>query len=107
MISLIKNIETPPKIQKCVRKAIGEKFFVSNLIGLLNARYSDIIMGAMASQITSRTIFLLNRLFRRRSKNTWKLRVTGFGVGNSPVTGELPAQMVSNVENVSMTVNIT
>ena len=27
---------------------------------------------------------LLNRLFRRRSKKTWKLRVTGICVGNSP-----------------------
>ena len=31
---------------------------------------------------------LLNRLFRRRSKNTSKLRVTGFCAGNSPVTGK-------------------
>ena len=35
---------------------------------------------------------LLNRLFRRRSKNTSKLGVTGFCAGNSPVTGEFPAQ---------------
>ena len=33
---------------------------------------------------------LLNHLFRRRSKKTSKLRVTGLCVGNSPVTGELP-----------------
>ena len=31
---------------------------------------------------------LLNRLFRRRSKITSKLRVTGLCAGNSPVTGE-------------------
>ena len=43
---------------------------------------------------------LLNRLFRRRSKKTSKLRVTGFCVGNSPVTGEFPAQMASNAGNV-------
>ena len=43
---------------------------------------------------------LLNRLFRRRSKKTSKLRVTGLCGGNSPVTGELPAQMASNAENV-------
>ena len=36
---------------------------------------------------------LLNRLFRRGSKKTSKLRVTGLYVGNSPVTGEFPAQM--------------
>ena len=45
---------------------------------------------------------LLNRLFRPRSKKTSKLRVTGICVGNSPVTGEFPAQMASNAENVSI-----
>ena len=45
---------------------------------------------------------LLNRLFRRRSKITSKLRVTGLCAWNSPVTGELPAQMASNAENVSI-----
>ena len=45
---------------------------------------------------------LLNRLFRRGSKKTWKLRVTGLCEGNSPVTGEFPAQRASNVENVSI-----
>ena len=42
---------------------------------------------------------------RRRSKKTSKLRVTGlcWGVGwgvDLPVTGELPAQMASNADNV-------
>ena len=45
---------------------------------------------------------LLNRLFRRRSKKTSKLRVTGLCVGNSPVPGEFPAQRASNAENVSI-----
>ena len=45
---------------------------------------------------------LLNRLFRRRSKKTWKLFVTGLCVGNSPGTGEFPAQMASYAENVSI-----
>ena len=45
---------------------------------------------------------LLNRLFRRRSKKTSKLCVTGLCAGNSPVTGEFPAQMASNAENVSI-----
>ena len=44
---------------------------------------------------------LLNQSFRRRSKKRAKLRVTGLCVGNSPGTGEFPAQMVSNAENVS------
>ena len=45
---------------------------------------------------------LLNRLFRRRSKKTSKLRVTGLCAGNSPGTGEFPTQMASNAENVSI-----
>ena len=45
---------------------------------------------------------LLNRLFRRRSKKAWKLRVTGLCVGNSAVTGEFPAQRASSAENVSI-----
>ena len=42
------------------------------------------------------------RLFRRRSKTTSKLRVTGLCAGNSPLTGEFPAQKASNAENVSI-----
>ena len=38
---------------------------------------------------------LLDRLFRRRSKKTSKLRVTGVCAGNSPVTGEFPSQRAS------------
>ena len=45
---------------------------------------------------------LLNRLFRRRSKKTSKLRVTGLCAGNSLVTSEFPAQMASDAENVSI-----
>ena len=45
---------------------------------------------------------LLNRLFRRRSKKTSKLCVTGLCEGNSPGTGEFLAQMTSNAENVSI-----
>ena len=45
---------------------------------------------------------LPNRLFRRRSKKISKLRVTGLCAGNSPVTGEIPAQRASNAENVSI-----
>ena len=45
---------------------------------------------------------LLNCLFGRRSKKTSKLRVTGLCAGNSPGTGEFPAKMASNVENISI-----
>ena len=45
---------------------------------------------------------LLNRLFNHGSKKTSKLCVTGLCAGNSPMTGEFPAQMASNAENVSI-----
>ena len=45
---------------------------------------------------------LLNHIFRHRSKKTSKLRVTGLCAGNSPVTGEFPAQRTSYRENVSI-----
>ena len=51
-------------------------------------------MGAIASQITSLTIVY--------SIVYSKLRVTGLCEGNSPGTGEFPAQMASNAENVSI-----
>ena len=43
---------------------------------------------------------LRSRLIRHRSKKTSKLRVTGLCAGNSPVTGEFPAQRASNAENI-------
>ena len=43
---------------------------------------------------------LLDRLFRRRSKKTSKLCVTGRCTGNSPVAGEFHAQMTSIAENI-------
>ena len=47
--------------------------------------YNDVTMGAIASQITSLTVYgLLNRLFGRRSKKTSKFRVTGLCAENSP-----------------------
>ena len=45
---------------------------------------------------------LLNRLCRRRSKKTLKLRVTGLCVENSPGTDEFSKEMASNAENVSI-----
>ena len=56
-------------------------------------------MGAMGSQITSLTI-VYSIVHSRADKRKSKLRVTGLGAGISPVTGEFPAQMASNAENV-------
>ena len=69
----------------------------------LITHYNDVIMGAMVSQISSLVIvYSTVCLFRRSSKKTSKLRVTGLCEGNSPVTGEFPAQMASDAENVSI-----
>ena len=64
--------------------------------------YDDVIMSAIASQMHQPYDCLLNGLFRRRSKKTWKLRVIGLCAGNSPGTGEFAAQMASNAENISI-----
>ena len=54
--------------------------------------YNDVIMRALTSQITSLTTVYSTVYSRRRSKKKSKLRVTGLCAGNSPVTGEFPAQ---------------
>ena len=59
-------------------------------------------MSAVASQITSLTIVYSTVYPDADKKKTSKLRVTGLCVGNSPGTGEFPAQMASNAENVSI-----
>ena len=64
--------------------------------------YSDVIMSTMVSQFPRRLDCLNNFWFRRRSKKTSKLRVTGLCEGNSSVTGEFPAQRASNAESVSI-----
>ena len=52
--------------------------------------YHDVIMSAIASQITSLTIVYSTFYSRRRSKKTSKLRVTGLCAGNSLVAGKFP-----------------
>ena len=59
-------------------------------------------MCAMASQITSLTIVYSTVYSGTDQKKTPKPRVTGLCEGNSPVTGEFPAQRASNAENVSI-----
>ena len=64
--------------------------------------YND-VMGAMASHIISLTI-VYSTVYSGadQRKQTSKLRVTGLCTGNSPGTGEFPAQMASNAESVSI-----
>ena len=64
--------------------------------------YADVIMAQDCVSNHQRLDCLFSRLFRHRSKKTAKLRVTGLCAENSPVTGEFPAQMANNAENVSI-----
>ena len=64
--------------------------------------YSDVIMRAMASQVTSLTIVYSTVYSGGRSNKTSKLRVTGLCEVNSPVTGEFTTQRASNAANVSI-----
>ena len=64
--------------------------------------YNDVIIGRDSVSNHQSRECLLSRLIRRRSKKTSKLRFTGLCAGNSPGTGEFPAQRASNAENVSI-----
>ena len=83
-----------------LRNICMSRFYIENqadnMARVFRYHYSDVKMGAMASQITGDC--LLKRLFRGISQKTSKLRVTGLCKGNSPVTGEFPTQR----ENVSI-----
>ena len=63
--------------------------------------YNDVIMNAMASQITSLTIVYLTVYSGGDKKKTSKLRVTGL-CGGIHRTGEFPAQRTINAENASI-----
>ena len=58
-------------------------------------------MGAIASQITNLTI-AYSIVYSDADQKKSKLRVIGLCAGNSPGTGEFPAQMASYAENVSI-----
>ena len=60
------------------------------------------IMVAVASQIASLTTVYSTVYSDADQRKHQKLRVTGLCAGNSPGTGEFPAQMTSNAENVSI-----
>ena len=74
----------------CQRQAYGK------------VHYSDVIMGAIASQITSFTIAdstVYSDADQRKYQSSASLT---FSEGNSPGTGEFPAQMGRKSENVSI-----
>ena len=63
--------------------------------------YNDVITGAIASQITSLTI-VYSTVYTGADQRKHQSSASRAFVGNSPVTGEFPAQMASNAENVSI-----
>ena len=64
--------------------------------------YDDVIMTMLASQITSLMVVYSIVYSGVNQKKTSNIRVTGLCAGNSPGTGEFPAQMASYAENVSI-----
>ena len=76
----------------CLYLWFGKRYF----------NYSDVIMCAMAHQITGVSIVYSTVCSGTEIKKTPMPRVTGLCEGNSPVTGEFPTQRASNAENVSI-----
>ena len=66
--------------------------------------YGDVIMGTMASQITSLTIvysIVYSGADQRKHQSSASLAFVR-GIHRGPGTGEFPTQMASNTENVSI-----
>ena len=64
--------------------------------------YGDVMMGAIASQITSLMIVYSTVYSDANQRKHQSFASLAFVWGNSPGTGEFPAQMASNAENVSI-----
>ena len=64
--------------------------------------YNGVIMSAMVSQITSLKIVYSNACSGANQRKYQSSCVTGLCEGNSPMTGEFPAQRASNAENASI-----
>ena len=93
------NVRTRGETTWLIAKKGGSSIGTSDLI-LLFHYYSDLIMGAMVSQITSVSIATVCSC--AGAKKLSKLRATDLCKGNSPVTGKFPVQRASNTENVSI-----
>ena len=61
----------------------------------------DVIMGTIASQITSLKI-VFSSVYLDTDQRKHQSSASLAFVGNSPEAGEFPAQMASNAENVSI-----
>ena len=70
-------------------------------VEIIISHYGDVIMGAIAYQITSLTI-VYSTVYSDADQSNIKAPRHLSLCGNSPGTGEFPAQMASNAENVSI-----
>ena len=68
----------------------------------VDTHYTDVTMCAIASQITSLTIVYSTVYSGADQRKHQSSALLAFVGGNSPGTGEFPAQMASNTENVSV-----
>ena len=93
MSPVIVQINPPPPLQW--------RHYDVTLIGMMGWFWRDGVSNHHVSNHQPHGC-LLNRLSRCRSKKTSSGRVAGICEGNSPVTGEFPAQRVSNAENDSI-----
>ena len=73
-----------------------------SLTGRKLYHYIDVIMSVMASQLTGVSVVYSTVCSPAGQRKTSKVRVIGLCEGNSPVTGEFPAQRASNAEGVSI-----
>ena len=83
--------------ETCRRKENGQ-ISNANIVKYIPWHYCDVIMSAMASQITSLTIVystVYSCSDQRKHQSSASLAFVG---GNSPVTGEFSAQRASNAE---------
>ena len=67
-----------------------------------NIHYNDVIMGSMVSQITSLTIVYSAVYSGADQRKYQSSESQAFWAGNSPGTGDFPAQRAGNAENVSI-----
>ena len=73
--------------------------FSTGVIDFIGIHYSDAVMSMMACQITNHAV-VYSTVYSGADQRKHQTRVTGLCEGNSPVTGEFPAQRASNPENV-------
>ena len=91
-MSSVLRLNLPIILFKC-RDFQQYNYIAKNKAQILSNRehYSNVIMSAMESQITSPMIVYSTDHSDADKKKTSKLRVTGLCEGNSPVTGEFRA----------------